>query len=465
VDLDLALEQAGRQSRRLGPVLVERRFATREQIEDALRLQTCAILFAALSWEGGSLRFEPDQGSPPPLEEISLRIATAELILQVVKSLEAPSSVRKALGDTSRRLRLVKNPPVRIEGLALSPADAFVLSRADGQPSIRELLEITPLPPESVERSLLALLSVGVVECFSQPSRRLPSMEAATSQPVARPESAVQEAPRLQHDQDDERRLQEIDSVFASLRIKNDWDMLGVDRGASADQIRKAYQGLARRFHPDTVRNAPPEQAERVKAIFMRASEAYSAAHAAAQRKREDPRVRAPETVRSPEPIPRVIVTAPKPAPAPRPEEILRSAEEALAERPWEALALLESATPHITEELRQRARLLRARAWLRSPGSFRAAELELREILQEDPGCVAALMALGGFYRDRGLEARAASMFRKVLEAEPGHHSAIAQLQAISRSETSAPQASDLRWARALNLAAGRSAGPPATG
>ncbi|HWX23699.1 MAG TPA: hypothetical protein VN083_01595, partial [Vicinamibacteria bacterium] len=106
------------------------------------------------------------------------------------------------------------------------------------------------------------------------------------------------------------------------------------------------------------------------------------------------------------------------------------------AERPWEALGILENLVPLTTGTIRSRARLLRARALMKSPASLRAAEVELREIVEEDPSCADAWLVLGGFYKDRGLAVRAASMFRKVLEIRPGNRRASAELRAFPGSE-----------------------------
>jgi hypothetical protein len=434
--LDPALARAAGQGRRLGPVLVEQELATREQVEEALRLQVCSVLSDALSWGGGSFRFEPN-ASLPPLEEVSLRISTPQLILQAVNSLDS-LTVRELLGDLDRLVSAVKDPPVRLEAMTLSPGDAFVLSRADGDSTARELLGITPLPPETVERSLLALLSLGVVVYRPRPARPSAPRPAA-SQTVARPQGTIGEAIPLRPADDKPRRFQEIDSMFVGLSHKSHHDVLGVSPSASVDEVRKAYQRLATRFHPDALGEAPPEQAAKAKAIFMRVSEAYSALRSTLPRMSQAPRPHAARAPQTPAPAPApssVPIAAPQPAPELPTDESLRLAEEALAERPWEALAILETLVPRTTGRTRSRVRLLRARAMLKNPASLRAGEVELREIVEEDPSCSDAWLALGGFYKDRGLDVRAASMFQKVLEIRPGNPRATAELRAFSGAE-----------------------------
>jgi hypothetical protein len=237
-DLETALVEAQEKGCRLGPVLCEKGFVSRERLEDALRLQVGDVLYAGLFWPDGDWALQPDDATTPLPEDVTLRLSTAQLLLGAVRRIEDPVVVLRALGDLDVALAAVQNPPLRLEGATLGPADAYVLSRVDGSMTARQILAISPLPADDVASSLLAFLSAGIVE------RRRPS-----PRPVAAPVPAAVAAPvpalsSLGRD---------VDQAFEGLAAKSYFEVLGVSGASSPDQVKAAYVALARKFHPDAV--------------------------------------------------------------------------------------------------------------------------------------------------------------------------------------------------------------------
>ena len=56
---------------------------------------------------------------------------------------------------------------------------------------------------------------------------------------------------------------------------KNYYDILGVDKKASADEIKSAYRKLAMKYHPDKVANAGEEVRKQATEKFRGINEAY----------------------------------------------------------------------------------------------------------------------------------------------------------------------------------------------
>ena len=53
------------------------------------------------------------------------------------------------------------------------------------------------------------------------------------------------------------------------------YDVLGIPRGASKDDIKKAYRKLALKFHPDKIGNLGEGPTKKAKERFIQIQEAY----------------------------------------------------------------------------------------------------------------------------------------------------------------------------------------------
>ncbi len=105
-------------------------------------------------------------------------------------------------------------------------------------------------------------------------------------------------------------------------------------------------------------------------------------------------------------------------------------------EKYWDAIQLLEPAIPRLEGPSRHRARVLLAQAYLKNPNWSKRAESVLQSVVSEDPRHVDAYFLLAGLYLKTQLEARAAAMFRKVLELQPDHTGASSGLKALQSSK-----------------------------
>jgi DnaJ-class molecular chaperone len=63
--------------------------------------------------------------------------------------------------------------------------------------------------------------------------------------------------------------------IHAVLDRLDYYHLLGIDRGARIPEIKRAFFGIAAKFHPDRNRDAEPAVAEAIYDIFKRLNEAY----------------------------------------------------------------------------------------------------------------------------------------------------------------------------------------------
>jgi len=409
-DLDRATEVVRRTRKRLGAVLVDLGIIDRGQLEDALALQVRDYLLRAFGWTEGVCAFEEQE--PPPRQEhdLTLKLSTGQMILEAVRQVRSPDVIRYGLGSIDRILALSSDPLLRFQRITLSSADGFVLSRVDGLTSARQIFQITPFPQEEVERSLYGLLCTGVVEY-------LPG-EAGEAAPPA-----------------DARRAEILDA-YHSLSQKDYFQALEITHDASQAAVMAAYYRQARRFHPDVHHDpALGDLRDQIEAVFQRVSEAYETLRRPALRQSYELGLRrvtqaaaagqAPEAPLDPAEQARMA------------EAVVRTAEQRLGEgRHWEAIGLLEGIVAVTRGLLRQRARLLLADAYAKTPRSGKSAEQELIAMLNENPSDVAARLRLARLYRDGGLPTRASEHLRQVLQVDPQNRGALEMLSALGGEE-----------------------------
>lgn len=115
--------------------------------------------------------------------------------------------------------------------------------------------------------------------------------------------------------------------------------------------------------------------------------------------------------------------------------QILEDAQRLIAkEKYWDAIQALEGAVAFGRgTKTNQSMRILLAQTKGRNPKWLKEAESSLLEILREDPRCAEACLALAGVYKAAGLKGRAVAQLRKVLELEPRHARAQAELDGLT--------------------------------
>jgi curved DNA-binding protein CbpA len=332
-----ASELVTRDNKRMGAALIELGYLDRPGLEDALAAHAREILLRVFASHEGEYFFEETDVRAAAGDEVTLRLSTGEMILEAVRLMKDPAAVLHGLGDVGRIVGPASDPLLRFQKLALSPTDAFLLSRIDGTLTAEEVVEIAPVEADEARRSLLGLLCTGMVQYRldkPKPTKRFPTVRkrlatmrfavkdiasavrgadgitaptsAARSEPPKvepprtappsaspatpppapaapgpaeppRPAVPPKPAPAAEEAtrQAAERRAEILD-VHANLRTRNHFEILGIPRASRDSEVKEAYFRLARRFHPDTHHDASlHDLAEQIEAIFIRIGEAY----------------------------------------------------------------------------------------------------------------------------------------------------------------------------------------------
>jgi tetratricopeptide (TPR) repeat protein len=425
---------------------------------------------AVHSWDGDH-EAAPREPSAPLL---------AALAVRAVDGLDA-GVVEAALGDTDRCLVAPSAQP----GLAaLTSSHLALLARVRPEVTAGELLR---LGGESAARDLLALLCAGVLDWAAPRAASAPSDPAsahrpptatsaafrslsteaaapktATPKPVApKPAAsktaatrtatappAATNAPPAPAPVSTAQLRREIEDAHAALRGASHFAVLGLAVGASPDEVRQAFARLARRYHPDTQRDAALQDLRpKLNDVFVAVGNAYAVLKDPAARDRYERAMglhmapRATSTARGTEAF---VSTPATRAAEPIEARLIRAAEALDAQQPWEAIRLLEEAVAASGGEIKRRAQVLLGRAYADRERP-REAEKVLLEVLQGDPLSVPACLLLGRIYRERGMAKRARGMFERVLEIDPMQIDAVRELAVLGADTTPPPSGGSL--------------------
>lgn len=457
-DLDKATEIVKSEAKRLGTVLQEQGMLTKEQVEQGLADHVREILRGVFSWKDGEYSFEEQPEQPHIEGDISVRLATGEVILEAVNSINDPDAIHAALGDLSRMLQTSLDPMLRFQKITLTPVDGFLMSRVDGSSSAREILQLSPVDTEEAERSLFGLLCAGVIEVVEADgtageTHARSAVTPAPAPPRPPPKPSQPEPPKAPEKSPEEvaaERRDEIEKKFASLDGASHFDLLEIPRASNDAAVKSAYVAMARRFHPDTQTDPNlADMADKIEKIFIKINEAFEVLRDPSKRGDYEamlPRSSGfqPPAAEAPSPPPAAEAPAqdsrtstPPATPViggQRVAELLgKAAQHFKKEEYWDTIQTLEPVIPMTEGKVRSKARTLLAKAYAKNPKWVKRAEEEIRNMLSEDPKYADGYYELAKIYKAKGLASRSRSMFKKVLKIQPDHPGALQETGPIT--------------------------------
>src|SRR5215204_2466946 len=172
-------------------------------------------------------------------------------------------------------------------GLRLLPAEAFVMSRIYAPTTLSEVVAVSGLPEEETRRAVYVLALGGLLtrtggpRLLSPDALKLAAKQCAAAAAAAKTPSTESPRPpaareRQSAAEPEISRLGTIEELLALARGATHYEVLGVARSASAEEVKRIYYSHARRLHPDRFRrDADDETRQRIDNAFARIAQAY----------------------------------------------------------------------------------------------------------------------------------------------------------------------------------------------
>lgn len=437
---------------------------TPEELRRCRELQASEVLRFLAQWAEGEWSFDTRVRLDG---DTRLNMDARQILIERARRLPQEFAARR-MEDAEALITPVEHAATA--ALQLLPAEGFILSRIAGPMRLGELLAVSGLPEQETQRAAYALALGGLLRC--EPWSRALTPEAtargrtlSTAAKDSAPEhSARQErAPAATHAAQAETTAKEpdpdaeINDLLTQAGGRSFYEVLGVARSADANEIKRAYYALARRFHPDRFRRDADEQMlPRVEFAFGKIAKAYEVLKDARSRAAYDlkleaatPRPIVPSTpasgvAPSAEHTPKSEDALPRQEPAPpvssnestlayRAEERFQQGVAAMQQKnlPLAAKYLGEAA---LLVPRQARYRALYGRALAHERATRRQAETELQAAIALDARNVTYRVMLAELYRDIGMRKRAEGELQRALSIDPAHKAALRLLEDLHR-------------------------------
>ena len=239
--------------------------------------QSKEVLVELLRWADGEWSFDP-RVRLAGLQQ-GVHFDAAALLVESARGLP-PESVAARMRD-DERVAPAEGLQEKIEaGLRLLPSEAFILSRVYAPLRLGEVVAVGGLPEDETRRAVYVLALAGLLERPDRPRALdadvLRQAAARQQRPAAAQDSARQTVEREAPPEPEAPAEATVEELFALARGASHYEVLGVARGVTPEEVKRVYYTHARRLHPDRFRrDADEEQRQRIDAAFAKVTQAY----------------------------------------------------------------------------------------------------------------------------------------------------------------------------------------------
>lgn len=168
IDEALDLQKTTRKGQRLGNILVELGYLSRESLEVFVEEQIRDAVFHLLRWTEGTFDFDPSQIFPE--EDIGLSMSTEDLIMEGSRRLDEWYQIEKKVPSLDTVFKLTKVPGKDATDVNLTSEEWLVLYHVDGESTVRDIIEKSGQSALVTCKALYGLVTAGLVELADKES-------------------------------------------------------------------------------------------------------------------------------------------------------------------------------------------------------------------------------------------------------------------------------------------------------
>ncbi len=162
VDLERAITLHRQTGRQLGTTLIDMNLFDKEEIGQCLKLQIEEIVYNLFSWKEGDFIFH--EGAAPKNAPFLIELATMSVIMEGTRRIDEWIEIQKVLPADDVLLRINKAPRVQAEEVTLTMDEFRMLSLINGERTVPDLIDLSPMGEFVTCRALYHLILNGLIE-------------------------------------------------------------------------------------------------------------------------------------------------------------------------------------------------------------------------------------------------------------------------------------------------------------
>lgn len=157
----IAIQAKSENVKRLGEVMISRKFIDRADLEGVVKRQVEELLYSLLAWETGSFKFYENQF--PTEEEITVSISVENVILEGLRRLDEMNMIRETLPDMNQTYTISASQKDRTRSIKLTGREWNVMALVDGHRDLNEICRLASAPREDTLKVLAQLKLAGII--------------------------------------------------------------------------------------------------------------------------------------------------------------------------------------------------------------------------------------------------------------------------------------------------------------
>lgn len=382
----------------IGKSLAQKGLTSQRNVEDGLTYQMREITLGLFPYFDAEITFQEkaslgDQSFPS-------RVNVPYLIEDGIRRMKFHAALQKFLE------KKIPSPKSRVLYHLLTEEEKEILNQIKGEGTCETLWRSHKYNPEFFWKSTYLFYCLNLIDFRDKDA--IAEQEAKEGE-FLRPD--IQE------------QLEEVLAFEEKISSSNYYQILGVPKNASEDDIKKAYFQLARKFHPDRFdRAVPPREKAQIEDVFDKITKAYRILASKQQRQEYDVR-----GASSPQATGKDVVK--------KADTKFRQAKTLYTMGRYEDAVVLLEETVRLNKN-KGDYYLLLAMTEVKIPSFSKKSEEHFLKAAELEPWNPEAFVGLGMLYKQEGMLTKATRLLRKALEVDSGHEVARRELEAMGKGD-----------------------------